>query len=35
MDGYRYALLTRQIWRNEILPAERPRNYEDAFGVAL
>lgn len=36
VDAGRYALLTtRSQWRNLLLPAEAPPNYQDQFGVAL
>lgn len=35
-DSLRYGIrTTRQLWRNEIRPAETPRNYQDTFDVAL
>jgi Terminase RNaseH-like domain len=35
-DALRYALCTtRSIWRNELIPVEVPRNYQDTFGVGL
>lgn len=35
-DALRYALATtRQVWRNLIVPAEMPVNYQDQFGVPL
>lgn len=36
VDGLRYGIMTpRSVWRNLIVPAEAPPNYEDTFGVAL
>lgn len=36
VDAGRYAVLTtRSLWRNAILPAEKPVNYQDHFGMAL
>ena len=35
-DSLRYGTrTTHQIWRNLIIPAEAPPNYEDHFGVAM
>jgi len=35
-DSLRYGIATtRSVWRNLIVPAEAPPNYEETFGVAL
>ncbi len=35
-DALRYGIFTtRGIWRNLIVPAEKPRNYEEAFGLPM
>ena len=36
VDALRYGIFTpRSIWRNLILPAETPRNYEEGFGLPM
>lgn len=36
VDALRYGLATtRGLWRNELIPAETPVNYQDTFGAVL
>jgi PBSX family phage terminase large subunit len=36
VDGLRYGIKTTgPLWRNLILPAETPRNYEEGFGIPM
>jgi len=36
VDSLRYGIMTpRSLWRNLIVPAETPVNYQDHFGVPL
>lgn len=36
IDGARYVTkTTHQVWRNSIIPAETPRNYEEGFGLPM